>query len=63
MATNEERIAQLEKQQGLQTEALAQILSDHYQDGPNSAKGLLVQLNDQKYKDLPVVEKVDAPLG
>jgi uncharacterized coiled-coil protein SlyX len=59
MATLEERIAQLEKQQGLQSDAIAQMLADHYQDGPSSAKGLLVQLNDQKYKNLPVVEKQD----
>jgi hypothetical protein len=59
MATLEERIAQLEKQQGLQSDAIAQILADHYQDGPNSCKGLLVQLNNQKYKNLPVVEKQD----
>lgn len=56
MASTEERLAQLERQQQLQTEALAQLLSDHYQDGPGSAKGLLVQLNPA-YESLEVVEK------
>lgn len=56
MASTEERLAQLEKQQGLQTECIAQLLSNHYQDGPNSAKGLLIQLNNTKYTDLVVVE-------
>lgn len=57
VATLEERVAQLEKQQSLQSEAIAQILADHYQDGPQSAKGLLVQLNSPKYTPLQVVEK------
>jgi uncharacterized coiled-coil protein SlyX len=59
VATLEERVAQLERQQSLQSEAIAQVLANHYQDGPNSAKGLLVQLNDQKYKSLPVQEKAN----
>jgi hypothetical protein len=59
MATTEERLAQLEKQQSLQSEAIAQILANHYQDGPGSAKGQLVQLNKPKYEGLVVVEKAN----
>lgn len=59
VATVEERLAQLERQQGLQTEAIAAILGNHYQDGPASAKGVLVQLNPDKYKSLPVQEKAN----
>jgi hypothetical protein len=59
MATLEERVAQLERQQQLQSEALAAVLSDHYADGPASAKGLLVQLNPPKYENLKVQEKQD----
>lgn len=55
----EERIAQLEKQQTLQSEAIAAMLADHYADGPQSAKGLLVQLNPPKYENLKVQEKQD----
>jgi hypothetical protein len=54
------RIAQLEKQQQLQSEAIAALLSDHYADGPNSAKGKLVQLDPFRYEHLPVQEKQDA---
>jgi hypothetical protein len=53
------RVAQLEKQQSLFADAIAQMLADHYQDGASSAKGLLVALNPDKYRDLPVVEKQD----
>jgi hypothetical protein len=59
MASLEERIAQLEKQQNLQSEAIAAMLADHYADGPASAKGLLVQLNPPKYENLKVQEKQD----
>jgi len=51
------RVAQLEQQQSLQTDTLAAILGNHYDDGPASAKGLLVVLNEQKFKSLVVVEK------
>jgi hypothetical protein len=57
------RVAQLERQQALQSQAIAKILSDNYQQGPDSAKGLLVQLDPNTYSNLAVVEKVDAPLG
>ena len=57
MATTEERLAQLEKQQSLQSRAIAQVLADHYQDGPDSAKGVLVQLDPDSYESLVVVEK------
>jgi hypothetical protein len=53
------RVAQLERQQALQSEAIAAILSDHYADGANSAKGVLVQLNPPKYENLKVQEKQD----
>jgi hypothetical protein len=59
VATLEERVAQLERQQSLQSEAIAAILANRYQDGPASAKGILVQLNPDKYKSLPVQEKAN----
>lgn len=61
VATVEERLAQLERQQSLQSEAISKILADHYQDGPQSAKGLLVQLDPNKFGSLAVVEKVSKP--
>jgi hypothetical protein len=51
-----EAIRQLQAQQSLQSEAIAAILTNHYQDGPQSAKGLLVQLDPNKYGNLAVVE-------
>jgi hypothetical protein len=51
-----EAIRQLQAQQSLQSEAIAAILANHYQDGPQSAKGLLVQLDPNKYGTLAVVE-------
>lgn len=56
VATVEERLAQLERQQSLQSQAIAQVLANHYADGPQSAKGSLVQLDPNKYSDLAVVE-------
>jgi hypothetical protein len=55
-----EAIKQLQVQQQLQSEAIAAILADHYQDGPASAKGLLVQLDPTKFGPLVVVEKQDS---
>jgi hypothetical protein len=63
MATTEERLAQLERQQQYQTQALAALLGDHYDDGAESAKSMLVALNEPKYKGLAVVEKENAPKG
>lgn len=51
-----EAIRQLQAQQSLQSEAIAAILANHYQDGSQSAKGLLVQLDPNKYGNLAVVE-------
>lgn len=58
--TPEERVGQLEKQQSLQSAAIAQLLANNYQQGSASAKGLLVQLDPTKYRDLGVIEKLDA---
>lgn len=61
MATDAERIAQLEVQQAYQSRALAALLSDKYDDGAESAKAMLVALNPDAYTDLAVVEKQNAP--
>lgn len=51
------RLDLLERQQSILADALAALLSDHYQDGAQSAKGQLVALNPAKYESLPVQEK------
>lgn len=60
--TPEERVSQLERQQSLQSAAIAQVLANNYQQGAMSAKGLLVQLDPTKYANLTVVEKTNVPL-